>query len=127
MIKIFIILCMLFCHIVDDYYLQGILASMKQKSWWKKHAPDPLYKHDYIMALYEHAFSWTFMIFLPLFISHFFGIQLNESLIIGLFSFNLGLHIIVDDLKANQLKINLIQDQLIHICQIIITGILLIK
>ena len=127
MIKIFIILCMLFCHIIDDYYLQGILASMKQKSWWKTHAPDPLYKHDYVMALCEHAFSWTFMIFLPLFIGHFFGIQLNESLIIGLFSFNLGLHIIVDNLKANQLKINLIQDQLIHICQIIITGVLLIK
>ena len=118
---------MLFCHIVDDYYLQGVLASMKQKSWWKKHAPDPLYKYDYIMALCEHAFSWTFMIFLPLFISCFFGIQLNESLIIGLFAFNLGLHIIIDDLKANQLKINLIQDQLIHICQIIITGVLLIK
>lgn len=127
MIKIFIILCMLFCHIVDDYYLQGILASMKQKSWWKKQTSNSLYKYDYIMALCEHAFSWTFMIFLPLFISHFFGIQLNESLIIGLFSFNLGLHMIVDDLKANQLKINLIQDQLIHICQIIITGILLIK
>ena len=116
MIKIFIILCMLFCHIIDDYYLQGILASMKQKSWWKTHAPDPLYKHDYIMALCEHAF-----------ISHFFGIQLNESIIIGLFSFNWGIHVIVDNLKANQLKINLIQDQLIHICQIIITGILLIK
>lgn len=127
MIKIFIILCMLFCHIIDDYYLQGILASMKQKSWWKMHAPDPLYKYDYIMALCEHAFSWTFMIFLPLFISHFFGIQLNESIIIGLFSFNWGIHVIVDDLKANQLKINLIQDQLIHICQIIITGVLLIK
>lgn len=118
---------MLFCHIVDDYYLQGILASMKQKLWWKKHAPDPLYKYDYIMALCEHVFSWVFMIFLPLFIGHFFGIQLNESIIIGLFSFNWGIHVIVDNLKANQLKINLIQDQLIHICQIIITGILLIK
>lgn len=118
---------MLFCHIIDDYYLQGILASMKQKSWWEKQTSNPLYKNDYIMALCEHAFSWTFMIFLPLFISHFFGIQLNESLIISLFSFNLGLHTIIDDLKANQLKINLIQDQLIHICQIIITGVLLIK
>lgn len=126
MIKIFIILCMLFCHIVDDYYLQGILASMKQKSWWKEHASDSLYKYDYIMALCEHAFSWTFMIFLPLFISHFFGIQLNESFIIGLFSFNLGLHTIIDDLKANQLKINLITDQLIHIGQVIFTGVLLI-
>ena len=127
MIKIFIILCMLFCHIVDDYYLQGILASMKQKSWWKTHAPDPLYKHDYIMALCEHAFSWTFMIFLPTFIAHFFGVQLNEKFIIALFCLNWGIHIIIDDLKANQLKINLIQDQLIHIGQVIFTGVLLIK
>lgn len=31
-----LLLCMLFCHIVDDYYLQGWLASAKQKSWWEK-------------------------------------------------------------------------------------------
>ena len=127
MIKIFIILCMLFCHIVDDYYLQGILASMKQKTWWDKQTSNPLYKHDYKIALFEHAFSWTFMIFLPLFVAHFFRVQLNEVLIIFLFCFNWGTHTIVDDLKANELKINLVQDQLIHIFQVIITGALLIK
>ena len=127
MIKIFIILCMLFCHIVDDYYLQGILALMKQKAWWEKQNFNSLYKYDYIMALCEHAFSWTFMIFLPLFTAHFFGIQLNEKFIIALFAFNWGTHMIIDDLKANDLKINLITDQLIHIGQVIITGILLIR
>lgn len=128
MIRIlFIILCMLFCHIVDDYYLQGILASLKQKSWWEKNNPNPLYKYDYRMALCEHAFSWTFMIFLPIFIAYFIGISIHQELLFTLFCFNFGIHTIVDDLKANQLKINLIQDQLIHICQIIITGILLIK
>lgn len=63
-LKTILLLAMLFCHIVDDYYLQGWLASAKQKSWWKKNAPDKLYKNDYIMALCEHAFSWTFMIML---------------------------------------------------------------
>ena len=29
LVLIFFAMC--FCHIVDDYYLQGILASMKQK------------------------------------------------------------------------------------------------
>lgn len=29
-----LILTMIFMHIIDDYCLQGILASMKQKSWW---------------------------------------------------------------------------------------------
>lgn len=36
----FLLLLMIFLHIVDDYYLQGILASMKQKEWWHKTAPE---------------------------------------------------------------------------------------
>jgi hypothetical protein len=44
-----------------------------------------------------------------------------------LFGLNWGIHVIIDDLKANQLKINLITDQLIHIGQVIFTGVLLIK
>lgn len=63
-LKLFLLLGMLFLHLVDDYYLQGWLASAKQKSWWEKNSPDKLYSHDYIMALCEHAFSWTFMIML---------------------------------------------------------------
>ena len=122
-----LLLTMLFLHIVDDYYSQGILAQLKQRDWWKCNASDSKYANDYIMALIEHGFSWTFMIFLPMFTAHFFGVQLNEKFIIALFCFNWGLHIIIDDLKANQLKINLITDQLIHIGQVIITGILLIK
>lgn len=67
MSKIFILLFMIMMHIVDDYYLQGILASMKQKSWWKK---QPNYKdkysNDYLIALMMHAFSWSFCIMLPI-------------------------------------------------------------
>lgn len=37
-LKTILLLTMLFCHIVDDYYLQGWLASAKQKSWWEKNA-----------------------------------------------------------------------------------------
>lgn len=54
--KILFLLGMIFCHIVDDYYLQGWLASAKQKEWWSKNAPNPLYKYDYIMALFMHSF-----------------------------------------------------------------------
>ena len=32
--KMFCLLLMIFLHIIDDYKLQGILASMKQKNWW---------------------------------------------------------------------------------------------
>ena len=70
-----IFLIMLFMHIVDDYYLQGILAKMKQRSWWEENAPQEKYKHDYKVALFMHAFSWTFMIMLPLLIVY--GFQYN--------------------------------------------------
>ena len=115
-----IFLTMIFLHIVDDYYLQGILAQMKQKKFWKEQAPDELYKYDYIWALIMHAFSWTFMIMLPL----IFVSPINPAFYI-IFVVNLAIHAYVDNLKANKHKINLWQDQLIHLAQIILTFIIL--
>lgn len=113
---------MLFCHIVDDYYLQGWLASAKQKKWWEQNAPNQLYKNDYIMALVEHAFSWTFMIHIPIIIcSVVCGLQLNILLFITIFTIDWLIHTITDNAKANLMKINLIQDQWIHIAQIFVT------
>ena len=111
---------MFFMHIVDDYYVQGILASMKQKSWWQKQETYcDKYKHDYKVALFMHAFSWTFMIMLPLFLVYGF----NYNIYVGIVMLaNWKIHYAVDDLKANKKKINLWQDQLIHIVQIIITA-----
>ena len=52
----FVFVAVIFCHIVDDYYLQGILASMKQKTWWpKQEGYRDLYKNDYKMALFIHS------------------------------------------------------------------------
>ena len=59
--SIFILLLMIFLHIVDDYYLQGWLASAKQKKYWQDNAPEKLYKYDYDWALIMHSFSWTYM------------------------------------------------------------------
>lgn len=115
-----IFLTMIFLHIVDDYYLQGILAQMKQKKFWKEQAPDELYKYDYIWALIMHAFSWTFMIMLPL----IFVSPISPAFYI-IFVVNLAVHAYVDNLKANKHKINLWQDQLIHLAQIILTSIIL--
>ena len=121
--EIFILLAMLFCHIVDDYYLQGILASMKQKSWWQKsESYSEKYRYDYVIALIEHAFSWTFMVMLPIFIVSKFQIDVFMCLV---FLANWIIHTVVDDLKANKKKINLIQDQVIHLLQIFVTFILL--
>ena len=116
---ILIIMVMIFLHIVADYNLQGWLASAKQKSYWKEHAPNELYKNDYIMALFMHSFQWTFMIMLPiLFLLNF---EIGADFILW-FVFNVGLHMYVDHLKANMKIINLVEDQLLHILQIVITA-----
>lgn len=43
------------------------------------------------------------------------------------FLVNALVHSIVDNLKANELKINLITDQAIHLAQIIITALIFVK
>lgn len=121
-IKIFLLLTMIFMHIVDDYYLQGWLASAKQKSWWENNAPDKLYKHDYLAALFMHSFSWSFMIMLP---TTVYLLIVDGIWYPLMYLSNLIVHMFVDDLKANKKKINLIQDQSIHMVQIIITWLLL--
>ena len=117
--KAFIVLLMVFCHIVDDYYLQGWLASAKQKSYWEEKAPNKLYKYDYIWALFMHSFSWAFMVMLPIAFTMGFDISL---LFLVVFYINVSVHAITDNLKANERKINLWIDQLIHLCQILFTA-----
>ena len=95
---------------------------MKQKSWWQKQESYcDKYKHDYKVALFMHAFSWTFMIMLPLLWVYGFQYNVWVGLVAGL---NVATHWFVDDLKANKKKINLVTDQTIHLIQIIITAIL---
>lgn len=120
---ILILLAMIFCHIVDDYYLQGILASMKQKSWWEQNHPEPMYQYDYMVALIVHSFSWAFSImFVPTIYLIFIGGVWNPFLFLG----NIVIHAYVDDLKANKKKINLVQDQSVHLIQILVTWFLML-
>ena len=119
--NIFLLLLMIFCHIVDDYYLQGWLASAKQKKWWEDNAPQKLYEYDYLWALLMHSFSWSFMIMLPIFfVSNF---QVTGTML-SFFLWNVFIHAFTDNLKANEFKINLWHDQLIHMCQIVVTWFL---
>lgn len=113
---------MLFAHIVDDYYLQGILANMKQKTWWE-HSEwyKPLYKNDYKMALLIHSMSWSIMILLPCMIMY----EISGLMLLGTFIINAVIHYYIDDLKANRGKINLVVDQSIHIAQVILTWMVL--
>lgn len=118
--KIFLILlAMIFMHIVDDYYLQGVLAKMKQRSWWEENAPQEQYKDDYKIALFMHAFSWSFMIMLP-----YIFCGANEIFISIAIPVNMIIHAVVDNLKANKKAINLIADQTLHLFQIVFTWIL---
>ena len=124
--KLLILMSMIFLHIVDDYYLQGILAKMKQKSWWKENAPDKLYRYDYIIALIEHSFSWAFMTMLPITVCMIFYRDLLDAAVSWpawclFLLFNMVFHSIVDHAKANRRSINLVQDQLVHFLQIVAT------
>ena len=106
---------MLLGHLVADYTLQGWLADGKQESWWRKicggEIPDK-YKHDYIAALVCHALYWSIFVCAPFYASgHFLS-----AIVV-----NTGIHAVVDDLKANRKAINLVQDQLMHFVQILLT------
>ena len=121
--EFFILLAMIFFHIVDDYYLQGWLASAKQRMWWKNNAPDKIYEDDYIMALFMHSFSWTFMIML---VPTLLNINNLSILYVFVFGVNLLIHAVVDNAKANLKMLNLIQDQLIHLFQIYVTWLIFV-
>ena len=111
-----ILVLMLLGHLVADYTLQGWLADGKQESWWKKvcgkdEIPDK-YKHDYIAALVCHGLYWSIFVCAPFYASPEF---------LGMILMNTVVHAIIDDLKANLMKINLMQDQLLHLGQILLT------
>lgn len=117
-LRIFILLCMIFLHIVDDYYLQGNLANFKCKGWWQENAPDKMYKYDYIIALVLHGFSWSFMVHIPVLIyCYLYKIDFFDFAMISIL-INTCVHAVVDNAKANLKCLNLTHDQLLHLMQI---------
>ena len=119
-IALLILILMIFCHIIADYNLQGWLASAKQKEWWEKNAPDKMYKNDYKMALFMHSFAWSFMVMVPVAI---YALCMKGFFCVHFFWFlwNIGMHYFIDDQKANKKEINLVEDQLWHLLQIVLT------
>lgn len=123
MIWIVLFLSMIWLHIYDDYHTQGILAQFKQEKWWEENYPQDLYKNDWKIALYEHAFQWSFTVMLPLLVYSMWAWKesgLYHGLIwwTGLLAINTGIHAEIDNEKANKLEISLFTDQILHILQI---------
>jgi hypothetical protein len=107
---------MILLHIIDDFGLQPIcLSKLKQKSFWDPYLKDSkLYKYDYKVALIIHGLSWSIMVHFP-----FMLLPINEWWILISVITNAIIHAWIDNEKANKLSINLLTDQLIHLCQII--------
>ena len=115
-----IVLFMILFHIIDDFVLQPIsLSNLKQKKWWEKQEGySDKYKNDYKVALAIHSISWSIMIHIPLVIMF---PSLGQLALLISFIVNAVIHYFIDDLKANKLKINLFEDQMVHFCQIFTT------
>ena len=112
---------MLFCHVIEDFHIQGILANLKQRKWWYEQTGyEKKYRNDYIPSILAHGFEWSVFIHLPLFYFYGFIIPIFISLIV-----NSLIHAYIDDMKCNKVRINLVQDQALHIVQIIITAIMI--
>lgn len=120
---LFLIFICMFFHVLSDFTLQGWLATAKSKKYWEENFNSDKYKHDYIMALFAHAFSWSFMIHIPIVFALNSYYMLNYNLICFTIIVNTLIHALVDDWKANKGWTNLIQDQTIHIVQIVLTVI----
>lgn len=126
MSELFVLLWMLFMHIIDDFVLQDTLARMKQKEWWmEQEGYTDKYKNDWIPSLMCHAFEWAFMIMIPIaYWKYSFDIDTKFCIV---FLVNYFIHLIVDHLKANIKCINLCNDQNIHFMQVLVTWILFVS
>lgn len=122
--KFFILILMLFLHVLEDFHLQGILASMKQIKWWEKQIGSEYlgkYTYDWVPSLLAHAFEWTFMVMIPIFLTREFT-YLTALMLLA----NVSFHFAIDNAKCNLMQINLVTDQILHLVQILITWVFFI-
>ena len=119
-----LLMTMIFFHIIEDFKTQGILAKMKQKSFYDEYRYKVnMYRYDYIAALLAHAFSWAFMVHIPvitylILMGKWSTFESAWVAYLIFFIMHMLIHTFVDHLKANVYFINLIEDQIIHILQI---------
>ena len=112
---------MFLLHFLADFNLQigARLDKFKQWRWWRKQIPAEkedewnMYKNDYKVALWIHSFQWALVTCLPL--AMCVGTVYGVSVFV-----HASAHYIADDMKANDMNINLIRDQLFHAAQVLV-------
>jgi hypothetical protein len=115
----FLFLIMVVLHVIADYICQtDVMAKYKQKKSWDGLAKQ--YEYDYIVFLCVHSILWSAIVFLPL----LFYTNYNTVIYYDIVMINTIIHMIIDDLKCNKLKINLIVDQVLHLIQMQLTIVL---
>lgn len=134
--KIFILFLMLLMHYIEDFHLQGCLANLKQKKWWREQMSNnefqshyilehSIYKNDYKMSLFAHSIENALFVMLPMIvdmlISEFTHCMKNTWILFIPSTILICVsHYLIDDSKANKMEINLVQDQLYHLCIILL-------
>ena len=142
--SIIILFVMIFLHIVDDFYLQGVLANMKQKKWWESQIKliakerlgskprsyfKHLYQYDWAASLAIHGFSWSFMVNIPSLAVLLSNKSVANDVVVTYVVMVLGnaaLHAYIDDAKCNAFKLSLLEDQILHLCQIIVMWVIFV-
>lgn len=123
-----LILGTLLAHILEDFHLQGILAQMKQKSWWydevarvsceQSDVEVPIlmkkYRYDYAASLLMHGIEWSIIIAIPA----MFILGGCPWWLLVIVALNAVVHASIDNAKCNRMSINLVQDQILHMCQL---------
>ena len=118
-----ILLSMMFCNVISNFYIQGSLAQIKQKSWWQDICSvEPRFRNDYKAALIIQSFLWCFFIHIPL-ILHIRHCDwtYDEKAFLIVFVVNWVIHTIIDDLKCNGHKFSLVTSQILYLIQVIAT------
>ena len=111
---------MFLLHFFADFNLQigSGMDKFKQWRWWREQIPEndeaawEQYKDDYKVALWCHSFYWALIVCLPLVACGGIAYMANALA-------HAAVHYVVDDMKANWLRLNLKWDQAIHAVQVL--------
>lgn len=106
---------MILCHIIEDFHIQGVMADMKQTSFWNPYGEK--YANDWKPVIILHGIEWAMLTSMPCLVMSWFDVPMWFVLVIVAMGL---LHAYIDHLKANVGKINLITDQTLHMSQIMI-------